>query len=175
MPLFFLLLSLWLTPPVKPCNCAETGLVDATSITVTFTGGANAGTYTATSPKATCSRGLTGEKSFGNQYSEKGKSDKELSSLQLLVDDYDAAKRGTDQFYLKVAFGKVLMGNKYEISGSTNAMAGAKQGKGRLTLTESGGKKTVVIEGETKAGVKVKATLTCFKTLVMKNGQVIEQ
>lgn len=78
---------------------------------------------------------------FGNQYSERGKTDKELSSLQLLVDDYDAAKRGTEQFYLKVAFGKTLVGNKYEISGSTNSMAGAKQGKGRLTLTENGGKK----------------------------------
>jgi hypothetical protein len=175
MHLFFLLISLWLGPPTNACRCAEAGLADATTMTVTLTGGANAGSYTANSPEATCSRGLTGSNSFGNQYSARNKSDKELSSLQLIVDDYDAARRGTDQFYVKIAFGKVLMGNKYEINGSTNSMAGPKQGKGRLTLTESGGKKTVVIEGETKDGVKVKATLTCFKTMTMKNGQLVEQ
>src|ERR1700753_4400215 len=81
-------------------NASTAGIKPAvgTAITVKLTGGANAGTFTATSAEPTCSMGLTGAKSFGNQYSVSGKKDNEFSSLQLIVDDYAAAKGGTTKF-----------------------------------------------------------------------------
>ncbi|MGC4101711.1 putative periplasmic lipoprotein [Ferruginibacter sp.] len=137
------------------------------SIKVTLTGGANAGSYTASSETATCSMGATGPKSFGNQYSVSGKAANEFSSLQLIVDDYEAAKSGTDKFYIKVAFGKVLVGNKYEINGSDNSLAGKKQGSGKLTIHESGSTKTATIQGKTADGVALDATLICSEVIAM--------
>lgn len=132
-----------------------------TEISVTLTGGANAGTYTAASAGPTCSEGLTGKNSFGNQYSVQGKADNEFSSLQLIIDDKDAAKNGTDKFYLKVAFGKILHGKAYQINGGTTFLSIPKTGSGRATLDESGNTKTVTIEGKTKDGVGISAKIVC--------------
>ena len=142
-------------------NEASGGGAAGTEITVTLTGGANSGTYNATSADATCSEGLTGANSFGNQYSVKGKADNELSSLQLIIDNKDAAKKGTDQFYIKVAFGKILLGKKYEINGGTTYLTMPKTGSGKATLMESGSTKTVVVEGKTADGVGISATIKC--------------
>jgi hypothetical protein len=155
-------------PAVKSAPPGSAG----TQITVALNGGVNAGSYTASSAEATCSMGLTGEKSFGNQYSVSGKADNEFSSLQLIVDDYEAAKSGTEKFYIKVAFGKRLMGNKYEINGSDNFLAGKKQGSGKLTITETGGSKLVHVEGKTSDRVGITADITCNTTLTMNNGQL---
>lgn len=130
-------------------------------ITVTITGGPNAGTYTATSAETTCSEGLAGENSFGNQYSAKGKADNELSSLQLIIDDKNAAKQGTDKFSVEVKFGKLLGGKSYSINTRDNS----KEGSGKATLTESGSKKTVVIEGKTADGMGISATITCHHVM----------
>ena len=67
----------------KPADKPAVTESGGTKMTVVLTGGANAGSYTASSAEATCSMGLTGEKSFGNQYSVSGKADNEFSSLQL--------------------------------------------------------------------------------------------
>lgn len=146
----------------KPATNEDSGSSAAgTEITVTLTGGPNAGTYTASSADPTCSEGLTGANSFGNQYSVKGKADNEFSSLQLIIDNKDAAKKGTDQFYIKVAFGKILQGKKYEINGGTSFLTLAKTGSGKATLMESGSAKTVVVEGKTADGVGISATIKC--------------
>jgi Prokaryotic membrane lipoprotein lipid attachment site len=150
-------------PADKPAASGKGG----TQMMVTLTGGANAGSYTANSAEATCSMGLTGEKSFGNQYSVSGKADNEFSSLQLLVDDYEAAKSGTDKFYIKVAFGKRLQGNKYEINGSDNSLSGKKQGSGKITITESGSSKIAHVEGKTSDGVSINADITCTSVITM--------
>ncbi len=155
----------------KPAGSGTAG----TQITVTLTGGTNAGSYSAGSAEPTCSMGLTGEKSFGNQYSVSGKADNEFSSLQLMVDDYEAAKSGTDKFYIKVAFGKRLQGKAYEINGSDNSIGGKKQGSGKLTIAETGGSKVVHVEGKTSDGVAVKADITCITILTMNNGQLQEK
>jgi len=150
-------------PADKPAVSGNAG----TKITVTLTGGANAGSYTASSAETTCSMGLTGEKSFGNQYSVSGKADNEFSSLQLLVDDYEAAKAGTEKFYIKVAFGKRLQGNKYEINGSDNSLSGKKQGSGKITINESGNSKIAHVEGKTSDGVSINADITCTSVITM--------
>lgn len=121
-------------------------------------GGANAGNYTANSDETTCSEGMTGDNSFGNQYSKKGKADNELSSLQLIIDDKDAARKGTDKFSILVGFGKLLGGKTYQI----NTRDGSpKEGSGKATLLETGGIKTVVVEGKTVDGVSISATIKC--------------
>ncbi|MEI9957110.1 MAG: hypothetical protein WDM90_12590 [Ferruginibacter sp.] len=119
--------------------------------------------------------GLTGKKSFGNQYSVSGKADNEFSSLQLLVDDYEAAKSGTDKFYISVAFGKILMGNKYEINGSDNSISGKKQGSGKLTIIEIGGSKVVHVAGKTSDGINISVDISCNTVLTDENGQVKEK
>jgi hypothetical protein len=149
----------------KPAEKISTDGNAGTTITVTLTGGVNAGSFTASSAEPTCSMGLTGPKSFGNQYSVGGKAPDEFSSLQLIVDDYEAAKSGTDKFYIKVAFGKRLEGNKYEINGSDNSLAGKKQGSGKLTINESGAVKTATIQGKTADGVSIDAILTCNEVI----------
>ncbi len=145
---------------------AKTTATESTSggskITVKITGGANAGTYTATSAEVTCSMGLTGDKSFGNQYSIDSKSDKEFSSLQLIVDDYDAAKAGTDKFLVTVGFGKILSSTSYTINTQSDD---SKKGSGHLTIKESGNEKTVTIEGKTEDGVEISATIVCYNVM----------
>jgi hypothetical protein len=130
-------------------------------ITVTLTGGPNAGTYTVTSKDPTCSEGLTSDHSFGNQYSEKDRKDNELSTVQLVIDDKDAAKTGTTHFSLEVGFGKLLDGKSYSINTRNDHSGRPAEGSGKATLMESGGARTVVIEGKTADGVSISATIKC--------------
>ncbi len=145
-------------------------------IKLSMIGGPNAGNYTANSDKTTCSCGLTGEKSFGNQFSQKGAKDNDFSSLQLIVDDKDAGLKGTSNFYVKVAFGKTLVGQKYEIDGRNSGIGFTKKmGKGICTLTKHGKGYGAHIVGETADGVKIDANLVCNKTMFKKNEQYIEE
>lgn len=125
----------------------------ASVIKVTLTGGDNEGIYKVTSAEPTCSMGLTGKNSFGNQYSEDGKKDNELSSVQMIIDDVEAAKKGTDKFKITISFGKLFQGKSYEIKENS--------GSGTATFSESGDIKTVTVEGKTKDGVGISATITC--------------
>lgn len=134
-------------------------------ISVTLTGGANAGTYHVTSKETTCSEGLTGDNSFGNQYSEKGKADNELSSVQLVIDNKDAAKKGTDKFMVSIGFGKLLSGKTYVINTRESNSEMKNAGSGKATYTENSGTKTVVVEGKTADGVGISATLVCNKIM----------
>lgn len=145
----------------RPGESEAGGGAPGAEITVTLTGGSNAGTYTATSAETTCSEGLTGENSFGNQYSAKGKADNELSSVQLIIDDKDAAKNGTDKFSVEVKFGKLLGGKSYSINTRDNS----KEGSGTATLSEKDGSKIVVIEGKTADGIIITATILCHSVM----------
>lgn len=138
-------------------------------ITVTLTGGPNAGTYKATSAESTCSMGLAGDKAFGNQYSEKDKGEKELSSVQLIGNDYEEATKGTANFNVMVGFGKLLGGTTYSLDPTK------KDGTGKLTITESGSGKVATVEGTTKEGVGMKVVLTCKTINKMVDGQLKEE
>lgn len=65
---------------------------DAASVEVTVSGGAFEGTYSGSVADGGCSRGATGENTFGLQYS--ADQDVELSSLQLVANDASAASSG---------------------------------------------------------------------------------
>jgi hypothetical protein len=159
---FFLLMSCNNSESNKTVNAASGG---GSEISVTLTGGDNAGIYHVISNETTCSEGLTGENSFGNQYSEEGKPDNDLSSLQLIIDDKEAAKKGTDKFSISVGFGKLTGGKTYSISTRDNNSGFPKKGSGKATFTESNGNKTVVVEGKTEDGVGISATITCNKIM----------
>ncbi len=152
---------------VQPASAAPSG--KGTFITVTLTGGPNAGTYQASSKESTCSMGLTGEKSFGNQYSEADKGEKELASVQLIADDYDEAKGGTSKFNIMIGFGKLLGGASYSLDPEKNS------GSGKLTITETGTGRIATIEGKTKEGVGVKAVITCNTIQKIVDGQLKEE
>ena len=78
------------------------------TIHVVITGGPNAGTYDGTTDRGGCSAGLTGKDSWGNQYSPLKENDpKKLNGLQLTVPDAKEAAKGTHNFFLNVAFGRI--------------------------------------------------------------------
>src|SRR6185312_6396317 len=139
----------------------------ASDISVTLTGCPNAGKYHINTKDPTCSEGLTGKNSFGNQYSENGKADNQLSSLQLIINDKDSAKNGTKNFFLTVTFGKLLQGKSYVIDSGSTSISSKKSGSGKATLTESNGTKTVFIEGKTEDGIGISATVVCNNLLTM--------
>lgn len=132
-------------PEVSKADATTSGTFGS-EISVTLSGGSNAGVYHVISKETTCSEGLTSDHSFGNQYSEDGKKDNELSSLQLIIDDKDAAQKGTNNFSISIGFGKIMGGKTYSINTRN------KEGSGKATYSNTGGSKTVVIEGKTADG-----------------------
>lgn len=127
---------------------------DATaSVDVTVTGGEFEGTYSGSVPDGGCSRGATGENSFGLQYSTDEAV--ELSSLQLIVNDADAAAGGTDDFMTMLTFGDLLEGTTIEIEPPEA------NGSGTVTVDDRGDSATIEIEAETSDGVAIDATVEC--------------
>src|SRR5262247_3370376 len=109
------------------------------NINVTITGGDMAGSYSATCKDGCCSWGIAGENVFGNQYSETGKGAKELSSVQLIVDNVKG-NVSTKEFTLTVSFGELF--GKDSKSFNIDTRKGRTQGSGALDLQYSGDKAT---------------------------------
>jgi hypothetical protein len=139
---------------------------DDPNINVTITGGDMAGTYSATCKEGCCSWGIAGDNVFGNQYSETGKGPKELSSVQLIVDNI-TGNTSTKEFTLTVSFGP-LFGNGSK-SFNINTRKGAKQGSGTLNLKYSGDKASVAISGVSDEGPSIDLKLECDKVTTMKS------
>jgi hypothetical protein len=139
-----------------------------TKIHVKLTGGKNAGTYDVTSAETTCSCNISKGIAFGNQYSIKdGPS---VTSLQLIAPDRTKAIRGTDVFYIKVAFGKRLIGPKYELG--KESMTVTEKATGTLKLSETTNSTIATITGTTKDGVKIELKLECFKLMTSAGTEV---
>ena len=128
------------------------------NINVTVTGGDLDGSYSAVCRDGCCSWGIAGEKIFGNQYSETGKGPKELSSVQLIVDDVKDNK-STKEFTLTVSFGELFSdkGKSFNI----NTRQGKKEGSGTLDLQYSGNKAVVTIKGVSKEGPAIDLKMEC--------------
>ncbi len=133
-------------------NAAAAGDAKA-SVNMTVTGGEFAGSYSGSVSDGGCSRNLTGDNTFGVQYSTDQKV--KLSSVQVLVYDAKAAAGGTDAFKSSYTFGDLFSGTGVDIDPSTNA------GTGTLTLDDRGDSATVKISGETGDGDKIEATIEC--------------
>lgn len=136
------------------------------TIKVTIGSGDMAGTYEAQCREACTSYGIAGEKVLGNQYSEDGKGPRELSSVQLIVDDVTGDKK-TDEFTVTVGFGELF--GKTTKTYNINTRNGNQQGSGTLDLQYSGGKATVKIKGTSKEGVPLDLVIESNKVTTPEN------
>ena len=137
------------------------------NIKVTIKNGEMAGTYEAICREGCTSYGIAGEKVFGNQYSETGKGPKELSSVQLLVNDVSGDKK-TNNFTLTVGFGD-LMGSKattYNINTNNKTTS---DGSGTADIQYSNDKAVVRVSGRTKDGIDLEVQINSNKVLTMSN------
>jgi len=136
------------------------------NINVTITGGDMAGSYTATCKDGCCSWGIAGENVFGNQYSETGKGPKELSSVQLIVNNVKG-NTSTKEFTLTVSFGELF--GKNGKSFNIDTREGRTKGSGTLDLQYSGDKATVTIKGVSGEGPSIDLKMECNKVMTTKN------
>jgi len=134
------------------------------SIKLIVTGGDMAGTYEATCMESCCSYGIAGKKIFGNQYSESGKGPRELSSVQMIIDDVTGNK-STTEFLVTVSFGE-LFG---EDSKSFTIDSKSSEGSGKLDLEYANEKAKIKMKGTTKEGVQLDLTMECFKVITPDN------
>ena len=135
------------------------------SINVTITGGDMAGTYSATCKDGCCSWGIAGENVFGNQYSETGKGAKDLSSVQLIVDNVKG-NTTTKEFTLTVGFGELF--GKDTKTFNIDTRQGRSKGSGTLDLQYSGDKATVTIKGVSGEGPSIDLKMECNKVMTTK-------
>ena len=139
--------------------------IPATTIHLLIAGGKHAGTYDAKSNDPTCSYGLAGPASWGNQYSVTGKTPTEFSSLQLIVPDTKDAADGTDKFQLTVGFGDLLKAGYNELTIDTKPDASKKAGSGTVTVQDRGKSGKVTFKGKTEDGVSLEGTIDCGQVL----------
>jgi hypothetical protein len=142
---------------------ASTGKA-ATTIHLTIEGGPHAGTYDAESDDITCTYGFAGPGTWGNQYTALGKSPKEFSSLQLIVDAKDAAD-GTDAFLMTVAFGEMMKPGYSEHVIDTQTKNGNRKGTGTIRVDDqkTGGK--VTFKGVAEDGARLEGTIDCHQMM----------
>jgi len=136
------------------------------NINVTISGGDMAGTYSATCKEGCCSWGIAGENVFGNQYSETGKGPKDLSSVQLIVDNVKG-NTSTKEFTLTVSFGPLFSNGSKSFNIDTRK--GNNKGSGTLDLQYSGDKATVTIKGVSAEGPSIDLNMQCDKVMNSKN------
>ena len=136
------------------------------NINVTITGGDMAGSYSATCKDGCCSWGIAGENVFGNQYSETGKGPKELSSVQLIVNNVKG-NTTTKEFTLTVGFGELFGKDSKTLNIDTRE--GRTKGSGTLDLQYSGDKATVSIKGVSGEGPSIDLKMECNKVMTTKN------
>jgi hypothetical protein len=148
-------------------SASDSDKPEKATISVTITGGDLAGSYSTVCKDGCCSWGIAGENVFGNQYSETGKGPKELSSVQLIVNDVKEGSKSTKEFTLTVSFGELFSdeGKSFNI----DTRNGASQGSGTLDLQYSGNKATVTIKGVSKEGPSIDLKMECSKVMTSKD------
>jgi hypothetical protein len=128
------------------------------SVDVTVSGGGVDGSYSGSVTSGGCTRNPLGENTFGLQYSTDEQV--ELSSLQLVARDADAATSGgSDDFTATITIGDLLDGVDLDI----NPQSG--DGSGTVTIDDRGDTATITIEGETSDGAMVDATVECHTVI----------
>ena len=148
------LLLILTAPAVFAADVKET-------VHVVITGGAHAGTYDGTTDRGGCSAGMTGKESWGNQFSLVRENDpKKLNSLQLIVPDAKEAAKGTHNFFLNVAFGRITARvAEYKVETEK------KSGSGTVTVDDKGATAIVTFDAATAEGVRLQGTIDCKSVL----------
>jgi hypothetical protein len=131
------------------------------TVHVVITGGAHPGTYDGSTDRGGCSAGMTGEGSFGNQYSlPKENNPNVLNSVQIIVPDAKAAANGTHNFFLNVAFGRIFKRvAEYKVEPEK------KIGSGTMTVHDKGSTATINFDAKTADGVHLVGTIDCKSVL----------
>lgn len=140
-------------------NAADAGSETHGEIRLVMTGGDMAGTYEAVCREACCSYGLAGEETFGMQYSETGKAEKELSSVQMIVEGA-SDDVNTEHFLVTISFGELFGGNSKSFTIDTRK-DWEKRGSGTIDIDYSGKTATVKLKGKTAEGVEVALDIKC--------------
>jgi len=135
------------------------------SVHVVITGGPMAGTYDATETKGGCSTGANGPGSWGNAFSNAKAGAKEIGALSLIVPDAKAAAAGTRQFMMQLRIGSILSPSNVAYTIETRPSEKNPQGEGTVKVADAGATAKVTIDGKTKDGIGVTATIDC-KTVV---------
>jgi hypothetical protein len=155
------------TTPATTANASTADKAERASINLALSGGDMAGSYSAICRDACCSWGIAGDNVFGNQYSETGKGPKELSSVQLIVDDVKQGNKSTNEFTLTVSFGELF--GKDSKSFNIDTRKGKKEGSGKLDLQYEGEKAVVTIKGTSKEGPAIDLKMECRKVTTAAN------
>jgi hypothetical protein len=130
------------------------------SVHVVIAGGPMAGTYDATSTKGGCSTGANGPGSWGNAFSNAKAGPKEIGALSLIVPEAKAAAAASSQFFMQLRLGSILQQNvSYVIE--TRPAEKNPQGEGSVKIADGGATGKVTIEGKTKDGIGITATIDC--------------
>ena len=149
------------TPPASapPAGGTQT-------VSVTLTGGPDAGTYTGTD-NPNCSLGLSGANTWGTQFSIIGAGQEQLSSFQLVapeggVPDPESMFGGT-VFLMTVTIGPFegTGSRAYEIAIYTEDSDKPTTGYGAADVTDNGATAVIHATGGTYDGVAIDATVTC--------------
>ena len=148
------------TPTTAPAGGGQ-------SVSVTLTGGPDAGTYTGTD-NPNCSVGIVGPGGWGTQYSVADAADDQLSSLQLVSpaagaeDDPDSMFSGT-KFLMTVTIGPLAetSARTYEVQVVTENSDDEPSGSGSARVVDSGATATIFANGTTADGVAIDAIVNC--------------
>ncbi|HEY9362713.1 MAG TPA: hypothetical protein VIQ00_05595 [Chitinophagaceae bacterium] len=136
------------------------------NIKLVITGGEMAGTYEAVCRESCCSFGIAGDKTFGTQYSEEGKGPKELSSVQMIVNDVTGNKT-TDEFTVTFSFGELFGADSKSFT--INTAKGHNDGSGTLSLEYAADKASVHLQGKTKDGIGLNLEMECHRVATMES------
>jgi len=136
------------------------------TIKVAIKDGPMAGTYVAECRQGCTSYGIAGEKVLGNQYSEVNKGPKELSSVQLIVDDINGDKE-TKEFTLTVSLGDWV--NNKGTNFNINTRKGKNEGSGTADIKYGGEKAKVKITGKSKEGPELEVEIDANKLITASN------
>jgi len=140
--------------------------------TVTLTGGADAGTYTASDLDPNCSIGLIGPGGWGVQLTNLTATDKELGSVQMVVaapgkaDDENAFFKGTE-FLMTVTIGPSLGtdSRNYEVAVRTEQADEESSGTGSADVADTGTTAVIHATGTTADGVGIDTTINCASVI----------
>ncbi len=153
--------------PGQPTQAPAPPPAGGESVSVTLTGGPDAGTYTGTD-NPNCSLGIIGPNGWGTQYSVADGPDNALSSLQLvsaapgMADDEEAFFQGTE-FLITVTIGTLFADSSrdYEVAKYTENADKDSTGTGSATVADTGSTAVIHATGTTADGVGIDATVNC--------------
>lgn len=135
------------------------------TVLVTLTGGADAGSYEGTEDPL-CSKGLIGPDGWGVQYSIADAPVDGLSSVQLIAaaegeaDDDEAMFSGVT-FKLTVTIGDLSTGRSYDVTVATDGAEAETSGQGSASVDDRGATAVIHATGTTADGVEIDATINC--------------